>query len=166
MSFDAPTTEPSDTRPRQRAFAVAACAALFVASLGLAACPGSLDTNEFPAAGSGSSGGCGDVPTGLLKQRCAVSGCHTAASPQGKLDLTADSGLTTRLVGVDSTSGTCMGKLIDKTSPDQSLLYTKTGPSSPCGSPMPLPSTTDKKGTPLNDAERKCLLDWITTVAM
>ncbi len=162
MSSDASSTE-----PRARARAAIACAALLLASLGLAACPGSLDTKEFPAAGAtGATGGCGDVPTSLLKNRCAVSGCHTATSPQGKLDLTADAALTMRLVDVDSTSGTCTGKLIDKAAPDQSLLYTKCGGTPPCGSQMPLPSTTDKKGTPLSDAEKKCLLDWITSVAM
>jgi hypothetical protein len=158
MSSEAKKTPPTG---------LVACLVLLGASLGLAACPGSLDTKEFPSAGAtGATGGCGDVPTQLLKNRCAVAGCHTSASPQGKLDLTADSGLTMRLVGVDSTSGTCTGKLIDKTSPDQSLLYTKCEAMAPCGSPMPLPSTTDKKGTPLSDAEKKCLLDWITSVAM
>ncbi len=162
------SSKPSAAEPKRGLRAILVCGGVLLLSLGLSACPGSLDTNDFPSAGAtGSSGGCGDVPTGLLKTRCATAGCHNTTSAQGSLDLTANAGLTMRLVGVDSMSNmlpshvtpACSGKLIDKTAPDQSLLYTKCSTSPPCGASMP------NVGNALTEAEKKCLLDWITSVA-
>ena len=162
------SSNPSPAEPKRALRAFLVCGGVLAMSLGLAACPGSLDTIDFPNAGAtGSNGGCGDVPTGLLKTRCATAGCHNTNSAQGSLDLTANSGLTMRLVDIESTSNmlpnhvtpACSGKLIDKAAPDQSLMYTKCSTTPPCGASMP------NVGKALTAAEKKCLLDWITSVA-
>jgi hypothetical protein len=166
------SSEDATEDPHRKLRAFIACSFVLLTSVGLAACPGSLDTKEFPTAAASTgtgSGDCGDVPTTLLKTTCAIPGCHGSSSPQANLDLTADSGLVMRLVDVDSTSGTlpghvtppCTGKLIDKTTPEQSLLYTKcTAMPPPCGATMP------NTGVVLSDAQKQCLLTWIKSVDM
>ena len=150
----------SEAPPLSRRTVFAGCAVLLLLSLGMAACPGSLDTDQFPAAaGSEGTGGCGDVPTTLFKTKCATSVCHNATVKAGMLDLTADQGLVARLVDIDTTDSTCTtGKIIDKADPTKSLLYTKcTAPT--CGTIMP------QTGAKLSETDKQCLLDWITSVS-
>lgn len=151
----------SEDRPLSHRSVIAGCAVILLLSGGIAACPGSLDTDEFPAAaGSGATGGCGDVPSTILKTRCATSVCHDASSPAGSLDLTNDNGLVARLVDVDPTDPTCAGtgKIVDKADVSKSLLYTKCGDAPPCGTIMP------QTGQKLSAADKQCLLDWITSI--
>lgn len=133
---------------------VAPLAVLLGSAWLLAACPGSLENkDQFLGAG----GGCGDVPSGLLAQRCATSACHDAEAPAASLDLTDDDGLATRLVGVDSV-GCAGGKLVDSAAPESSVMYTKCLESNACATRMP------QTGEKLSAEEEQCLLDWISSL--
>lgn len=133
---------------------LAPAAVLVVGACLLGACPGSLENKEqFLGAG----GGCGDVASGLVAQRCATAACHDADAPAGSLDLTDDAGLAGRLVDKDSV-GCAGGKLVDSQSPEASVLYTKCLESNACATRMP------QTGEKLTAAEEACLLEWIQTL--
>jgi hypothetical protein len=51
-----------------------------------------------------------------------------------------------------------MGLLADTTTPENSLIYTKTLAAPPCGSRMPL------TGAGLSEKEQQCLLEWISSL--
>jgi hypothetical protein len=93
----------------------------------------------------------------VLQDKCAT-GCHSAASRLGGLDLQSD-GLVERLRGVKG--AICSGaSLIDPDAPEKSALYDKTAAEPSCGGDrMPL------TGDLLTDDERACLLSWLTSVA-
>jgi hypothetical protein len=114
--------------------------------------------------GAGSSGSSGqgggepcDAPETVLKQHCST-GCHSAASKLGDLDLESPD-LVGRLRGVKG--AVCSGvALIDAEAPEKSALYDKTAAEPSCGgAAMPL------GGDLLTEEERACLLDWLTRVA-
>jgi hypothetical protein len=121
-----------------------------VLAAALAGCPGSL---EDPGRFDEQFGTCPDVPT-YLATSCGTTGCHAATNSAGGLDL-ASADLATRLDGKKASGGT--GLLIDPSSPDQSVLYTKLTASPPFGSRMPL------GGAPLDDTTVSCVLTWIET---
>jgi hypothetical protein len=142
------------------------------------ACPGSLDdparfadaagidTGSPPVVSAeggagGDSGGssnssdasaCPDVPTGIFAPTCATAGCHDAKDKVQGLDLQSPD-LFARLAGVQATEGP--GLLIDRTSPPQSVLYTKLTATPPFGARMPLNGA-------MGDATIACVLAWIT----
>jgi hypothetical protein len=107
-----------------------------------------------PAEGSGgqASGGCPDVPTGVLQPRCGLSGCH-GDNPAAGLDLVSPD-VRARLLGHPASGGP--GVLIDPAgSADASVLYLKLTPSPPFGARMPL------VGGMLDDATMACVAAWI-----
>ena len=117
----------------------------------LAGCPGSLEDPGRFEAGVGGAAVCPDIPT-LFTQSCAISGCHTATSPAGALDL-ASADVFTRLSGMKASGGP--GVLIDPSSPADSVLYTKLTATPPFLSRMPL------TGGALDPATVSCVLAWI-----
>lgn len=151
--------------------------ARLVAALSLpavAACAGTLTDREayelaleeagVPDAGAGdaaaaaegsggpTSGGCPDVPTGVLQARCGLSGCH-GDSPAAGLDLVSPD-VRARLLGHPASGGP--GVLIDPAgNADASVLYLKLTPSPPFGARMPLVGGT------LDDPTMACVAAWI-----
>jgi hypothetical protein len=126
----------------------------------LTGCPGTLDDKERFATtgtgeGAGDVGGCGDVPTTLIAPKCATANCHDAEAPPAALDLTADAGLASRLVGV---AGVCDGLLVDPEAPSSSLMYTKCLATNACNTRMPI------TGTKLTAEEEQCLLTWLESL--
>lgn len=102
-----------------------------------------------------------DVPRALLRERCAVSGCHTAYEPQAGLDLESG-GVGERLAGVEAS--TCVGRArIDAQNPEASYLLEMVSAEPNCDGTavngMPL------GGVPLSDAERMCLSRWVAEIA-
>jgi hypothetical protein len=91
----------------------------------------------------------------LLAQTCGTSGCHDATTRAQGLDLVSP-GVVSRLVGAPASEGT--GLLINPTSPDTSVLYTKLLPTPPFGARMPT-------GMALDEATIQCVLAWVTTEA-
>jgi hypothetical protein len=115
------------------------------------ACPGSLeDPGRFVVE---SEAGCPDIPTQVFLPDCAGSGCHSASSAQGGLDLESPD-VASRLVGVPAMGGT--GVLVDPTDPAASVLYEKLTPKPPFGVRMPF------VGPPLDGPTMSCVLDWIS----
>lgn len=112
----------------------------------LPGCPGSLeDPDRFKDGGA-----CSDVPA-LLAQKCGTSGCHASENPSNGLDL-ASADPMGRLSGKSAQGGS--GLLIDPSSPDQSVLYTKLAESPPFGGRMP-------PGAPFDDATAACILSFL-----
>jgi hypothetical protein len=118
----------------------------------LAGCPGSL---ENPEAFDDASTVC-DAPGTILGPRCATSNCHDAEDPISNLDLTPDDGLAARLVGVPGVD--CAGTLVDTTSPETSLLFTKCLAENTCAARMPI------TGAKLTADEEQCLLEWLSSL--
>jgi hypothetical protein len=143
--------------------------AAFLLAMGCVACPGTLDDpsrfydaappgDEAPPQRSVDAGidapgntGCADVPT-MFHSTCGTPGCHSAASHTQGLDLETPD-VAARLVGVTAMGG---GLLIDTSTPDKSVIYTKLTSSPPFGSQMPL-------GKPALDATAlACVHAWVS----
>jgi hypothetical protein len=173
----------------QRWGGFAGAAGGLVSVLMLAGCPGTLDPAEFQAGSGGStatggsgqtggstgSGGAAASCTGgndgatIVTNNCATSDCHdpAGASFSGGLDLTVDSGISARLVGVTSqgtanNGSSCMGEsepyLVAQSNPATGLVIDKIGPNPPCGSRMPFVGPT------LSTTQQTCLIQWATTL--
>ena len=106
----------------------------------------------------------------IISGTCAQQFCHdsSGAADCGGLDLTNDSGLASRLIGVQSmgspsTNGSlCAGTttnpyLVANSNPATGLLIDKIQTKVACGDPMPLAGT-------LTNMQRKCLVQWATTL--
>lgn len=161
---------------------------LFVGTMGwlsaataLSGCPGELDpslTGQGTGTG-GSMGTGGGTGTGgsnasctgdndgakIVMTKCASSACHVPGGVNGGLDLTVDSNIKSRLVGVKSpgTNGSSCGTnqtpyLNANSSPATGLLIDKVKSPPPCGFQMPF------GGDPLSAAQQDCLVQWATTL--
>ena len=115
-------------------------------------CPGSLDDPGRFFVNS-SPGNCTDVPQTIFLPVCATALCHSAKDKTQGLDLQSTD-VASRLVGAPSTEGP--GLLVDPSSPESSVLYTKVTASPPFGVRMPF------NAPPLDDASVACVLQWIT----
>jgi hypothetical protein len=131
-------------------------------------CTGKNDFNYIIA-------GTGD-PTcpGLQCMACAQSGCHVPgaknADVSGGLDMTLDSNIGSRLVGVMSppngsptTNGSACASntkpyLTPKSNPPTGLLLDKVVSNPPCGKQMPFPGPPG--GIALTSAQVSCLKTW------
>jgi len=179
---------------------IGGAASALVTILMLSGCPGTLDPALFPTSGAGGSNATGGSnPTGgstgtggtapgnctggndgatLVMGQCAISGCHdtTSANTAGAgLDLTVNSSIASRLIGVvssgDSSAGsTCGGNtnpyLNANSNPATGLLIDKiksspkcTANSACCGTPMPYPGISL-----LSSTQQTCLIQWATTL--
>jgi hypothetical protein len=166
--------------------------------LALSGCPGTLDPSMFKNNGTGGdtggSGTGGSNPTGgstgtggtasgnctggndgvsILKQNCATAYCHIPGQindgTAGGLDLTPDSNIGSRLVGVTSGGTASNGsKCMDNTTPylvpgitpATGLFIDKfTMSHPPCGDQMPASSPMF-----LNATQQSCLIQWATTL--
>jgi hypothetical protein len=138
-------------------------------ALACIACPGRLEdpsrfddgggTDDTDATappdegGSGSDAGCSDVPATIFTPKCATAGCHSSGDKAQGLDLqSADVG--TRLAGACATEGS--GYLINLTTPNASVLYTKLSASPPYPSRMPV------GGPYLDDTQMACVLAFLS----
>lgn len=176
-----------------RGWFFAAVGGLIAAST-LSGCPGTLDPEllkmatgaggsngnggDNPAGGSGGTGGTGgsiSACTGgndgatIVTGTCAVTGCHdsTSASFSGGLDLTVNSTISSRLVGVTAggnvpNNSMCVGQtepyLTPGSNPATGLLIDKVEANPPCGSRMPF------GGFALATTQQNCLIQWATTL--
>jgi hypothetical protein len=163
----------------------------------LSGCPGTLDPDvaKLASTGSGTGGshGTGRGATGgatgaggttaldctgandgatIVTMNCATEFCHSTqgASGCGGLDLTIDSSIASRLVGVmagtSSTSAQqCMGinknYLDPNSSPATGLLIDKCTTAWLCGARMPYYPLNSKY---LTDTQQQCLQQWATTL--
>ena len=145
----------------------------------LSGCPGTLDPDVAKLAGTTGAGGtmasdCTGANDGatIVTTTCATQYCHSAqgASGVGGLDLTIDSGIASRLVGVMSsgspaTNGSvCAGATTEpyleaSSSPAKGLLIDKCTTSPPCGARMPYYPLNGKY---LTDMQLQCLQQWAT----
>lgn len=173
---------------------LAALAGAVLVAGALSGCPGPLDPtlmgtppsgsggNQGSGGGNGSggsnpgTGGGGSVDCSgdnagpmILTNNCATSGCHTADLPalSAGLNLTADSGIKSRLVDVKSTgagASACGSNgtpyLKSGSNPATGLLIDKIKPSPPCGLQMPFGLS------PLSSTQQQCLMQWATTLTM
>jgi hypothetical protein len=104
----------------------------------------------------------GEIPkapeclTTLLATRCGESYCH-GAGVQSQVDLISP-GLEDRLVGQESSTSQCMGRVFVPTDGSASLLLGKLQLPTPCGVRMPI-------GEPLVEAEVMCISAWVKAVA-
>jgi hypothetical protein len=152
----------------------------------LSGCPGTLDPSQFQTvSGSGGTTGTGGSGTGgtanndctggndgatIVSTICAASGCHDTADANtfgAGLDLTVNSSIGSRLVGVQSpgdinAGAACTGNtepyLVAQSSPATGLLIDKLNPTPPCGSRMPY------VGPALTTTQQTCLIQWATTL--
>jgi hypothetical protein len=132
------------------------------------ACPGRLEdpsrfddgggtddtdaTAPVDEAGSGSDGGgCSDVPAAIFTPICATAGCHMSGGQTPDLQ-SPDVG--TRLAGACATGGS--GYLINLTTPNASVIYTKLTASPPYGVRMP------EAKPPLDDTQMACVLAFLS----
>jgi hypothetical protein len=145
----------------------------FVAAV-LAACAFSACSSSSDLTGTGGSGGSNANCTGgnsgdqIISSTCAISGCHDATSANllgAGLNLTIDSGIGSRLVGVKSAgkgSSMCGGNstpyLNASSNPATGLLVDKIHANPPCGVQMP------QVGTPLTTNQQACIVEWATTL--
>jgi hypothetical protein len=114
----------------------------------------------------GTSGNCAAEGASVIMSTCAMPGCHdpTSASFSGGLDLTVDSTIGSRLVGVmpgTAAQSACTGDgpyLVAGSNPATGLLIDKLQTAPPCGSRMPLGELA------LTDQEQSCLTQWATTL--
>jgi len=154
--------------------------ASFVLLLALSGCPGMLDPDVLKMAtgAGGNTGSGGNTGTGgtssncaaegasVIMSTCATIGCHdpTGATFSGGLDLTVDSTIGSRLVGVmpgTAASSACTGDgpyLVAGSNPATGLLIDKLQTVPPCGNQMPLGQLT------LKAQEQSCLIQWATTL--
>ena len=174
---------------------LASAAGALISVLTLAGCPGTLDPALFPTGsgasnGTGGSGTGGSNPTGgstgtggssanctgsndgptLIAGQCAYIGCHNASGAQfsANLDLTVDSTIGARLVGVmaaqpyGSNQASCMNEteplLVAGSNPATGLFVDKIKPNPPCGARMPF------TGIALSTMQQTCLIQWATTL--
>lgn len=164
---------------------VVAAAGWSLAAGALSGCPGSLDPSimEPPQTGSGGttgggsggstgSGGSNTACSGnndgamIVTNNCALA-CHSPGNPlNAGLDLTIDSNVGSRLVGVKS-SGSGMSAcgnnseayLVSGSNPASGLLIDKIQQSQPpCGVQMPY------LANPLSSTQQQCLIQWATTL--
>jgi hypothetical protein len=106
-------------------------------------------------------------PTMILTSTCSLSPCHnssTAATLAGGLDLTPDSNVKSRLVGVkpSGNGGSLCGSnqtpyLVAGSNPATGLFVDKLGPTPPCGARMP------EIGS-LTSTQQQCLINWATSL--
>jgi len=174
----------------------AGTAGALVSVLMLSGCPGTLDPSQFQS-GSGGSMGTGGSSSGtggaaannctgdldgatLVMTQCAISGCHDATDANtlgAGLDLTVDSMIGSRLVGVMSPGDTAAGSvcggnteayLDSGSNPATGLLVQKiltspkcsTSDTPPCcGTSMPYPGIVL-----LSVQQQNCLIAWATTL--
>jgi hypothetical protein len=123
----------------------------------------------------GSNGNCtGDNDGAAIVTSQCVSACHNpnnAAIVGGGFDMTVNSSIGTRLVGVKSTGTSAVGSkcggnptpyLVAGSNPATGLLIDKIQKSTPeCGDQMPL------GGPPfLSSVQQQCLINWATTLTM
>jgi hypothetical protein len=159
--------------------AIAGAAGALLAAVALTGCPGDIDPSiSMPSQGGSGTGGTsgGSSCTGgnsgdmVIASNCAVSGCHTGGSVPttgAGLDLTIDSGIKGRLVGVMSSgaSGNIFSMcgnvsepyLTAGSNPATGLLVDKIHPSPPCGVQMPQVGT-------ITTAQQNCIVQWATTL--
>jgi hypothetical protein len=140
---------------------------------------GGSSTGTNPTTGSGGSGPAVDqcvVNTKALAS-CQVVGCHSGATLSAGLDLSATAVTTNAKTFLDKanvgTPGVTMPgdatgcppnmyKLIDKSNPSNSLIYTKAEvmgemATHPCGGKMPVIGS-------FTTADKMCILSWINSV--
>jgi|HubBroStandDraft_2_1064218.scaffolds.fasta_scaffold23720_3 hypothetical protein len=195
--FHSHVPEPVGQRVGRRVGRVgfAGAAGALVSVLMLSGCPGTLDPSQFGSGSGGSTATGGSTGTGgaaannctgdldgatLVMTQCAISGCHDATDANtlgAGLDLTVDSSIGSRLVGVVSpgdtnASSVCGGNtepyLVSGSNPATGLLVQKiqtspkcaTTESPPCcGTPMPYPGIVL-----LSVQQQNCLIQWATTL--
>jgi hypothetical protein len=90
----------------------------------------------------------------LLKNKCALAGCHATNTPQ--MDF-ASPGVEDRLIGKSPSSGVCQDKILITTDGSPSLLTQKLMDAPPCGTKMPL-------GGMLPASDVSCVTDWVNAV--
>jgi hypothetical protein len=177
-----------DNRVPRRIGFVGAAGGL-VSVLMLAGCPGTLDLSQFQSGSGGSTGAGGGNATGgatgtggadctggndgatIVTTQCARSGCHDSSGAQfsANLDLTVNSTIGSRLVGVMAAEPTSLNMASCTSEPQplliagpgqaMGLLVDKIGPNFPCGGRMPLDSVT-----PLSTTQQNCVIQWATTL--
>ena len=164
-------------RHHTRAFAGMAGALLLAITVLCSACGSSSDqlTGTGGTNGSGGTGGSNANCTGgnsgdqLVATTCAISGCHssnTSVALSAGLNLTVDSGIGSRLVGVKTTgkgNSMCGGNtepyLVAGSNPATGLLIDKlTQSTPPCGLQMP------EVPGPLPQSQQQCIVEWATTL--
>lgn len=151
-----------------------AAALVFSATVGLG-CPGTLDPSltgtttsgtggagaTTGATGGTSGGGCADGGAQIVAASCATIGCHDSNSMEGGLDLTPNSTIASRLVGVTSTGNgpdsVCGGKtyLAASSNPASGLLIDKIKGTQTCGAGMPYPGASL-----LPSVQQTCIEQW------
>lgn len=151
--------------------AVAGCAGSLDPSLNQTGSGGSNGTGSGGSMGTGSggsSGNCtGDNDGATIVMNQCTSMCHSPGNPLSVgLDLTNDSGIGSRLVGVTSKGGglsQCGGNsepyLTAKSNPATGLLIDKMKTNPPCGASMPFGETV------LSATQQQCVIQWATTIA-
>ena len=152
--------------------------ALFLAVTALSGgCGGSNDqlTGTGGTNGGGSTAGTNPNCTGgnsgdmIVATTCAISGCHGGSASTitvlgAGLDLTVNSTIASRLVGVKSAgkgNSVCGGSsdpyLVAGSNPAKGLLIEKIGANPPCGIQMP-------SGSSLTSSQQQCIAQWATTL--
>lgn len=138
----------------------------FTATVG-AGCPGTLDPSlaETATGGTGDAGaasaGCADGGAQIVASSCATIGCHDATSMIAGLNLTPNSTIGSRLVGVASTGdgagSVCGGKtyLVAGSDPASGLLIDKITGTQSCGTGMPYPGVAL-----LPTSQQACIEQW------
>jgi len=160
--------------------AIAGAAGALLAVVALTGCPGDIDPSiKMPTQGGtggsgsgtgGSSADCSGANAGdqIITSTCAIGGCHNAGTNpllNGGLNLTVDSGIAARLVGVVSggngasmCGGNATPYLNDNSNPATGLLIDKIKPSPPCGAQMP------EVPPYLTATQQACVIQWATTL--
>ncbi len=158
--------------------ALAGAAGALLAAVALTGCPGDIDPSiQMPQSGSGGSGtggtsGGGNCTGGnsgdqIITSTC-LPGCHSGGTAQttgAGLDLTIDSGIKSRLVGVMPSGSNIFSMcgsagepyLNAGSNPATGLLIDKIHPGPPCGVQMP------EVGTITAD-QQQCIVQWATTL--
>ena len=91
----------------------------------------------------------------IIKDKCALSGCHASGSQQ--VDLGSPK-VEDRLIGKSHNAGACKDKVLVTTDGSPSLLLQKFADTPPCGIKMPL-------GSALSAADIACFTDWVNAVS-
>lgn len=93
----------------------------------------------------------------VFSMHCGTAACHGDGATQ--VDLVSP-GVAARLVGQQAgAAGMCAGRVFVSADGSESLLLDKLSDAPPCGSKMPL------VGAALADAELKCVMDWVASLA-
>lgn len=125
-----------------------------------AALNGCSSNDSPPSSTSGGECTAAEVPTKLLPQKCAGSGCHSPGTgtdaPANDLDLVSP-GVEARVNGIAAQG--CGGQtLVVGGDADKSFLFRKVADAKPaCGGRMPL-------GVGLTSAEQACVRGWIASL--